>query len=156
MQVRSLWSRRVLVGEQEAAYEKANQSWGRVSGERDTALRARDEAQAVLDEPAATDAQAHFPALEQRLANARLTCRTAQECAQAESRLREEMTAHKNRWAKEQTRLAQSIASRGAPSAATTPPRPTSSTPPPPATATCTSGSSPTTCRASRTCSAPD
>ncbi|MFG2550781.1 hypothetical protein [Streptomyces sp. NPDC048581] len=75
-------------------------------------LRARDEAQAVLDEPAATDAQAHFPAVEQRLANARLTCRTAQECAQAETRLREEMTAHKNRWAKEQTRLAQAIASQ--------------------------------------------
>lgn len=100
------------IGEQEAAYEKANQSWGKVSGERDTAIRARDAARAVLDEPAAADAQAHFPALEQRLSTARLMCRTAQECGQTETRLREELTAQKNRWGKEQTRLAQAIASQ--------------------------------------------
>jgi len=97
---------------QEAAYEKAHQSWGRVGGERDAAERARDEARAVLDEPAAGDAQTHFPALDQRLTDARLACRTAQECAQTESRLREEIAANKHRWAKEQTRLAQTIAAQ--------------------------------------------
>ncbi|NEA67483.1 ATP-binding protein [Streptomyces sp. SID12488] len=102
----------VEIGEQEAAYEKANQNWGKVSGERDTAIHARDAARAVLDEPAAADAQAHFPALEQRLTAARLTCRTAQECGQTETRLREELTAQKSRWGKEQTRLAQTIASQ--------------------------------------------
>ncbi|MEH0585218.1 SbcC/MukB-like Walker B domain-containing protein [Streptomyces sp. B21-106] len=102
----------VEIGEQEAAYEKANQNWGKVSGERDTTIHARDAARAVLDEPAAADAQAHFPALEQRLTTARLTCRTAQECGQTETRLREELTAQKNRWGKEQTRLAQTIASQ--------------------------------------------
>ncbi|MEV0691210.1 ATP-binding protein [Streptomyces sp. NPDC050388] len=97
---------------QEAAYENAHQSWGRVCGERDAAERARDEARAVLDEPAAGDAQAHFPALDQHLIDARLACRTAQECAQTESRLREKLAANKHRWAKEQTRLAQTIAAQ--------------------------------------------
>ncbi|MCL7493187.1 hypothetical protein M8I34_17510 [Streptomyces sp. MCA2] len=100
------------ITEQGAAYEKASQRWGRVDGERDAAERARDEARAVLDEPVAGAAQAHFPALEQRLTTARLACRTAQECVQTETRLREEMTAHKHRWAKEQTRLAQTIAAQ--------------------------------------------
>ncbi|MFE9443953.1 ATP-binding protein [Streptomyces sp. NPDC006602] len=100
------------ITEQEAAYEKASQSWGRVGGERDAAERSRDEARAVLDEPAADAAQAHFPALEQRLTTARLACRTAKECAQTETWLREEMTAHKDRWAKEQTRLTQTIAAQ--------------------------------------------
>ncbi|GGN96722.1 hypothetical protein GCM10011579_098480 [Streptomyces albiflavescens] len=109
---RSSGSRQYRRLNEEAAYEKANQSWGRVSGERDTALRARDEARAVLDEPAAAGAQAHFPALEQRLVDARLMCRIAQECARAETRLREEVTAHKNRWARERNRLPQSIASQ--------------------------------------------
>ncbi|MEU1185805.1 ATP-binding protein [Streptomyces sp. NPDC005820] len=100
------------ITEQEAAYEKASQGWGRVCGERDTAERARDEARTVLDEPTAREAQAHFPALEQRLTTTRLACRTAQECTQTENRLREEMTAHKRRWAQEQTRLGQTIAAR--------------------------------------------
>ncbi|MER6534551.1 ATP-binding protein [Streptomyces sp900105755] len=100
------------ITEQGAVYEKASQSWGRVDGERDAAKRACDEARAVLDEPAAGAAQAHFPALEQRLTTARMACRTAQECVQTETRLREEMTAHKHRWAKEQTRLAQTIAAQ--------------------------------------------
>ncbi|MFG3016231.1 ATP-binding protein [Streptomyces cinerochromogenes] len=100
------------IKQQEAAYASATQSWGRIDGERDAAERARDEARAILAEPAATGAQAHFPALEHRLSEARLTCVTAKECARAEARLREEGTARKNRWNKEQTRLAQAIASQ--------------------------------------------
>ncbi|WP_328897201.1 ATP-binding protein [Streptomyces sp. NBC_00236] len=97
---------------QERAYERAQQSWGRVGGDRDAAERARDEARSVLEEPDARDARPHFPALEQRLTTAHLTCRTTQECAQSESRLREEMAADRHRWAKEQTRLGQTIAAR--------------------------------------------
>ncbi|MFE3856124.1 ATP-binding protein [Streptomyces griseorubiginosus] len=100
------------ISEQENAVKEATQKWGRVSNERDTAISARDEARAVLDEPAAKDAQATFPALEQRLADTQLPCRTAQECARAETRLREDLTAQTNRWGKEQTRLAQAIASQ--------------------------------------------
>lgn len=100
------------ISSQDDAYQEAIQNWGRVSGERDTAIRARDEARGVLDEPAAADAQKHFSALEHRLADARLTCRTASECARTETLLREDLTAEKNRWTKEQTRLAQTIASQ--------------------------------------------
>ncbi|WP_413751878.1 hypothetical protein NRF20_02105 [Streptomyces sp. R-74717] len=100
------------ISKQDAVFEEANQNWGQARGERDTAIRARDEARTILDEAAASDAQPQFPALEQCLKDARLTCRTPKECTRAETRLREDLTAQKNRWSKEQTRLAQAIASQ--------------------------------------------
>ncbi|MBC2904833.1 hypothetical protein [Streptomyces cupreus] len=100
------------IAEKEDACAKADKALGRLSGEMETAVRARDAARALLDESAAVDARTHFPAVEQRLTEAHLQCRTADECARVETRLREDLTAAKTRWGKEQTRLAQSIASQ--------------------------------------------
>ncbi|MFJ4824465.1 ATP-binding protein [Streptomyces bacillaris] len=100
------------ISDQDAVYEKANRKWGQALGEQTAAIRGRDEARAIPAEAAAVDAQSQFPALEQRLKDARLTCRTPQECSRAESRLREDLMAQKIRWSKEQTRLAQAIASQ--------------------------------------------
>ncbi|MFI2430973.1 ATP-binding protein [Streptomyces sp. NPDC018693] len=100
------------ITEQEDACATADQALGRLSGELEAAVRTRDAAHALLDEPAAADAQVHFSAVERRLAESRLRCRTTQECAQAEARLREDLATAKTRWGREQTRLAQTIASQ--------------------------------------------
>lgn len=100
------------IGDQEDVCAEADQTLGRLKGELDSTIRTRDAARALLGEPDAADSQAHFPSLEQRLAKGRVQCRTAEECTGAEARLREELTATKDRWAKEQNRLAQSIASQ--------------------------------------------
>ncbi|MFD9794021.1 ATP-binding protein [Streptomyces sp. NPDC059070] len=100
------------INDQEKACTEADQTLGQLKGELDTIVRARDAARDLLGEPDAAAAQSHFPALEQDLTKARFPCQTAEECTRAESRLREDLTATKERWAKEQNRLAQSIASQ--------------------------------------------
>lgn len=100
------------IARQERAHEAAGEDCGGLARDIETATQDHDAALALLDEPAAAGARAHFLAIEQRLTNTRLPCRTVKECATAEERVREDLTSAKNRWGKEQNRLAQSIASR--------------------------------------------
>ncbi|MFF7094721.1 ATP-binding protein [Streptomyces rubradiris] len=100
------------IGKQEDARAEADKALGRLASELDAAVRAHDAARSLLDEPAAQQARARFPTIEQRLSETRLQCRTPEECTRAEERLREVLTTMKSRWGKEQNRLGQSIASQ--------------------------------------------
>ncbi|MGW4888157.1 ATP-binding protein [Streptomyces murinus] len=96
----------------EADCSEADRTLGQVENRLQTAVDERDAARALLDAPDAVTARACFPLLEQRRSQARLPCRTAPECGRAQERVRADLTAHRSRWEREESRLAQSIASQ--------------------------------------------
>ncbi|MEU2373032.1 ATP-binding protein [Streptomyces pseudogriseolus] len=96
----------------EAECSEADRTLGQIENRLQTAVDERDAARTLLDAPDAVTARACFPLLEQRRSQARLPCRTAPECGRAQERVRSDLTAHRSRWEREESRLAQSIASR--------------------------------------------
>lgn len=100
------------IGEAEGVRDAALGAIGGLEKELETSHRSLSAACDLLSHPECATAEPQFPALEQHLAQARLVCSTLDECVAAESRLRDELAAAKDRWTEQRDRISQSIASR--------------------------------------------
>ncbi len=100
------------IEEAENTRDTAVSSIGRLNRDLEDTTRQLGAARTLLGSPESIAATVHFPSLEERLAQAHLSCATVDACATTEKRLGDDLSAAKERWAQRQNRLGQSIASR--------------------------------------------